>query len=36
MEEHAEAPVNEITLELLPSPAASAIAGGLRVGVGNG
>jgi hypothetical protein len=36
MEEHAEAPINEITLDLLPSPAASAVGGGPRVGIGNG
>jgi hypothetical protein len=28
MEEHAEAPINEITLDLLPSPAASAVGAG--------
>jgi hypothetical protein len=37
MEEHAEAPINEIALDLLPSPAASAAIGcGGRVGIGNG
>jgi hypothetical protein len=36
MEEHAEAPVDEITLDLLPIPAGSAVGGRWRVGIGNG
>jgi hypothetical protein len=35
MEEHAEAPINEIALDLLPSPAASAAVDGRRVGIGD-
>jgi hypothetical protein len=36
MEEHAEAPVDEITLDLLPGPAGSAVGGRRRAGIDNG
>ena len=35
MEEHTKAPINEIALDLLPSPAASAVGDGRRAGIGD-